>query len=40
MTDEGDVECNLLPNAQCLTGGGKVVRSTSIDESRAIIIVQ
>ena len=40
MTDERDTEGNLLPDADRLTPVGKFVRSTSIDESRAIIIVQ
>lgn len=32
MTDERDVDGNLLPDAQRLTKAGKFVRSTSIDE--------
>lgn len=35
MTDEGDAEGNLLPDAQRLTKVGKFVRSTSIDELRS-----
>ena len=32
MTDERDVSGNLLPDAERLTGVGKFVRSTSLDE--------
>ena len=39
MTDERDVEGNLLPDAQRLTKVGKFVRSTSIDELPQLINV-
>ncbi len=39
MTDERDVEGNLLPDAQRLTRVGKFVRSTSIDELPQLINV-
>ena len=37
MTDERDVEGNLLPDADRLTPVGKFVRSTSIDELPQLI---
>ena len=37
MTDERDVEGNLLPDSQRLTAIGKIVRSTSIDELPQLI---
>lgn len=39
MTDEWDVYGNLLPDAERLTPGGRVVRSTSIDELPQLINV-
>ncbi len=39
MTDERDVEGNLLPDAQRLTKVGKFVRSTSLDELPQLINV-
>lgn len=39
MTDERDLEGNLLPDAQRLTKVGKFVRSTSIDELPQLINV-
>ena len=39
MTDERDVEGNLLPDEQRLTKVGKFVRSTSIDELPQLINV-
>lgn len=39
MTDERDVDGNLLPDAQRLTKVGKFVRSTSIDELPQLINV-
>lgn len=39
MTDERDVEGNLLPDAQRLTKVGRFVRSTSIDELPQLINV-
>lgn len=39
MTDERDMEGNLLPDAQRLTKVGKFVRSTSIDELPQLINV-
>lgn len=39
MTDERDVEGNLLPDAQRLTTVGRFVRSTSIDELPQLINV-
>ena len=39
MTDERDVEGNLLPDAERLTKVGKFVRSTSIDELPQLINV-
>ena len=39
MTDERDIEGNLLPDAQRLTKVGKFVRSTSIDELPQLINV-
>ena len=39
MTDERDIEGNLLPDAQRLTKIGKFVRSTSIDELPQLINV-
>ena len=39
MTDERDVEGNLLPDADRLTPIGKLVRSTSIDELPQLINV-
>ena len=39
MTDERDVEGNLLPDADRLTPVGKFVRSTSIDELPQLINV-
>ena len=32
MTDERDIEGNLLPNEQRVTSIGRFIRSTSIDE--------
>ena len=37
MTDERDIEGNLLPDADRLTSVGKLVRSTSIDELPQLI---
>lgn len=39
MTDERDVDGNLLPDAKRLTKAGKLVRSTSIDELPQLINV-
>ena len=39
MTDERDVDGNLLPDAQRLTRVGRIVRSTSIDELPQLINV-
>ena len=39
MTDERDVDGNLLPDAQRLTKVGRFVRSTSIDELPQLINV-
>ena len=39
MTDERDAQGNLLPDAQRLTGVGKFVRKTSIDEIPQLINV-
>lgn len=39
MTDECDIEGNLLPDVQRLTKAGKFVRSTSIDELPQLINV-
>ena len=39
MTDERDAEGNLLPDALRLTGFGKFIRSTSLDEVPALINV-
>ncbi len=39
MTDERDAEGSLLPDAQRLTGFGKFMRSTSLDELPALINV-
>ncbi len=39
MTDERDADGNLLPDADRLTQGGKLVRSTSIDELPQLVNV-
>lgn len=39
MTDERDAEGNLLPDAKRLTGFGKMLRSTSLDELPGLINV-